>query len=50
MPQQLRVLFALVEDLSSVPSTHVSQLTTASNSSFFNATSLYWPHMHIHTN
>jgi hypothetical protein len=23
MPQQLRVLFALVEDLSSVPSTHV---------------------------
>lgn len=41
--QQLRMLTAPVEDQSSVPSTHVSQLITAHNFGSRDSDSLFWP-------
>lgn len=46
MAQQPRALVILPEDLDLFPSTHIRQLTTASESSFMVSDVLFWIHTH----
>ena len=50
MAQQLRALAALAEDLGSVPSTHIGQLTTVCDSSSRNLMHILQSVVHTHTN